>query len=107
MSDCCKNKCLLHLTGNTILTTRRKDCCLQGHKCWQWIIEQITDSISYINGKLDTKFNVCGTNVCRTASPRTLSRAIKSVEQGELIVEHGNKGKKKTTAKPKHGLRSM
>ena len=106
MSDCCKNKCLLHLTGNTILTTRRKVCCLQGHERWQWIIEKITDSSSYINGKLDTKFSVCGTDVCRTAfsqiygfPPRTLSRAIKSVEQGELIVEHGNKGKKKTTAK--------
>ena len=106
MSDCCKNKCLLHLTGNTILTTRRKVCCLQGHERRQWIIEKITDSSSYINGKLDTKFSVCGTDVCRTAfsqiygfPPRTLSRVIKSVEQGELIVEHGNKGKKKTTAK--------
>ena len=106
MSDCCKNKCLLHLTGNTILTTRRKVCCLQGQERRQWIIEKITDSSSYINGKLDTKFSVCGTDVCRTAfaqiygfPPRTLSRAIKSVEQGQLIVEHGNKGKKKATAK--------
>ena len=106
MSDCCKNKCLLYLTGNTILTTRRKVCCLQGQKRQKWIIEKITDSSSYINGKLDTKFSVCGTDVCRTAfsqiygfPPRTLSRAIKSVEQAHLIVEHGNKGKKKATAK--------
>lgn len=106
MSDCCKNKCLLHLTGNTILTTRRKVCYLQGHERQQWIVEKISDISSCINGKLDTKFSISGTDVCRTAfsriygfPPRTLSCAIKSVEQGELIIEHGNKGKKKTTVK--------
>ena len=106
MKDCCKNQCLLHLTGHSMLTSRRKICCLQGSERRQWIIERITDSSSYVNGKLDVKFSIGGTGVCRVAfmkvhgfPPRTLSRAIKYVEQGKLIVEHGNKGKKKATTK--------
>ena len=90
MKDCCKNQCLLHLTGHSMLTSRRKICCLQGSERRQWIIERITDSSSYVNGKLDVncKFSIGGTGVCRVAfmkvhgfPPRTLSHAIKYVEQ--------------------------
>ena len=64
MIKCCNN-CLLNLTGYIVLTSRRKVCCLQGSKCRQWIIDRLSETSCYINGKLKTKFNVGGIDVRR------------------------------------------
>lgn len=106
MSSCCSDECILQLTGHAILTTRRKYNNLSVNERRQWLIDKIFDFSSVVNGKVDTRFNVSGTNVCRRAfsliynvPPRSIARAIKSVGEGNLIVEHGNKGKKKASVK--------
>ena len=106
MSKCCMKQCLLHLTGHTILTAKRKICSLHGVERRQWITDKIAENSSYVNGKLETKFSVGGLDVCKAAfcliygfPPKTISRTIKSVAKGHCIVEHGNKGRKKITTK--------
>ena len=106
MNKCCSNDCLLHLTGYAILMTRRKVCCLKGSERRQWIIDKLLETSCYINGKLNTKFNIGGMAVCKSAfsliysfPPKTISRAIKFIRDGGLIIEHGNKGRKKVTGK--------
>ena len=107
MSRCCSEDCILQLTGHAILTTRRKHNNLSANERRQWLIDKIFDFSSVGNGKVeDTKFSISGTGVCRRAfsliykiPPRNIARAIKPVGQGNLVVEHGNKGRKKASVK--------
>ena len=99
-------ECLLHLTGHKILIIRRKVCSLHGVERRQWITDKITENSSYVNGKLETKFNAGISDVCKAAfcliygfPPKTIFRTIKSVAKGQYIVEHGNKGRKRITTK--------
>ena len=102
----CVKECLLSLTGHTLIATRRKVFSLTRNEKRQWIFEKVVDNSKMVNGKLETTFVVGGLIVCRTAfqlmyqiPPKAISRAIKSVLDGDVMVEHGNKGQKKPTEK--------
>ena len=105
-SECCDNKCLSHLTVHLVATTREKVNSLSQNARRQWIVDKIADNSSINDGNFVTQFNVGGSKVCRTAfqivysiPPKSLSRAITFVRNGERVVEHGNKGTKKPSEK--------
>jgi len=97
-SACCSKECLSHLTVHLPTSSRAK---VQGE--WkEWIVTKIADNAKIMNGKLDVRFFIGGSEICRVAfqiiysiSPKTISRSIKMVEDGQLVVEHGDRGTNK------------
>lgn len=107
VSKCCTKDCLLFLTGHDVLTARKKICALSAIALRQWLVDKIMEGSHYEkDDKLETHFSIAGTEVCQTAFCQVFSlntkkvyRAIKSVKDDNLIVEHGNKGRKRTSIK--------
>ena len=106
VSKCCNKDCLLFLTANDVLTARKRVCALSASTLRQWLVDKVLEGSHSVNGKLETHFNVAGIEVCRAAfcqvyslNVRKVSRATKSVIANNLIVEHGNAGRKRPTTK--------
>lgn len=107
VSKCCQNDCLLHLTAHDVLTARRKFFSLRGNEQRQWLVDKIHESShEEEKGKLLVKFTFAGHDVCQKSwchiymiSHRRLTRIVKSVSKGNIVAEHGNRGKRRLNTK--------
>jgi len=105
-SACCSKECLSHLTIHLLTNSRAKVQALGQSERKQWIVTKIADNAKIMNRKLDVRFFIGGSEICRVAfqiiysiSPKTISRSITMVENGQLVVEHGNRGTNKPSEK--------
>jgi len=107
VSRCCDKDCLLHLTAHDVLATRKKFSSLGANAQRQWLMDRFHENSHEIaTGKLVTKYIVAGREVCQLAwcnvhsiSQRRVSRVLKSVSHGQVVAQHGNKGKKRVNTK--------
>ena len=101
VSSCCSKECLFHLTAHNVITVRRKFWSLGRCAQRQWLTDRLDEnSCEEEKGKLTTTYSIAGINVCRSSwckvymvSQRRISRVLKSVQHGKVVIEHGNKGK--------------
>lgn len=105
-SSCCEKECLSYLTAHLLTTSRAKVHSFSQTERKQWIVSKIADNSIMANGKLDVHFSIGGSEICKIAfqtiyniSPKSIYRAIKMVQDGHYLVEHGNKGTKNPTEK--------
>ena len=107
VATCCEKDCLLHLTAHDVIMTRRKLSSLRGTEQRQWLMDRLVENSHEVEkGKLETKYLVAGQEVCQLAwckvtliSSKRVSSALKSASLGQVIAEHGNKGKKRMNTK--------
>ena len=107
ISECCSKLCVRDLTVNSLLFAQRKFMSLGCVAQRQWITDKIHESSEIApDGELITKFVVAGREVCERAfcdvhgfSTRRLSRIRKNASLGQVTIQHGNLGRKRTTAK--------
>lgn len=107
VAKCCEKDCLLHLTAHDVIMTRRKLSSLRSNEQRQWLMDRLVENSHEVEkGKLETKYIVAGQEVCQLAwckvtliSSKRVSSALKSASLGQVIAEHGNKGKKRMNTK--------
>lgn len=107
VAKCCEKDCLLHLTAHDVIMTRRKLSSLRSIEQRQWLMDRLVENSHEVEkGKLETKYIVAGQQVCQLAwckvtliSSKRVSSALKSASLGQVIAEHGNKGKKRMNTK--------
>lgn len=107
VARCCEKDCLLHLTAHDVIMTRRKLSSLRSIEQRQWLMDRLVENSHEVEkGKLETKYIVAGQEVCQLAwckvtqiSSKRVSSALKSASLGQVIAEHGNKGKKRMNTK--------
>ena len=106
-SKCCSKNCMLTISGLNLITARRKVLSLDSNGLRQWLVDKLQD-FSYRSeiGKLQTRYSIAGVEVCPQAwctihsiSQQRMSRALKLVSSGEVLIEHGNKDKQKVSQK--------
>ena len=107
VSGCCQQQCLLSLTPNAVISSRRKLSTLSSNERRQWITDKVFESSKPLGqDKLETQFVLSGNVICNTAwrkiykvSEKQLSRISRNVARGLLNVHHGNKGRKRNNTK--------
>ena len=107
VSKCCSKLCARDLTANSLLFPRRKFNSMGGVAQRQWITDKIHEN-SHISadGELLTKYIVAGKEVCKMAfcnaygfSVKRLSKIKKIASLGQVNIQHGNLGRKRSTSK--------
>ena len=107
VSSCCDKNCLFYLCAHDVITARQKFTSLGANAQRQWLTDKVIEN-SHIaaSGKLVTTYFVAGREVCQSAwcnvlslSPKRVSRVLKAVANGQKIIEHGNKGKKRCNSR--------
>ena len=107
VSSCCDKKCLFYLCAHDVITARQKFTSLGANAQRQWLTDKMIEN-SHIaaGGKLVTTYFVAGREVCQSAwcnvhslSPKRVSRVLKAVTNGQKIIQHGNKGKKRCNSR--------
>jgi hypothetical protein len=103
---CCNELCLRNVTVNDILSARNTFSEINPVQQRQWLADRLIENsvIGGKNGKPSGK-EVCEASFCQVYkfSPKSLSRLRKEIPLNDSL-EHGNKGGKKTTKKPKRGI---
>ncbi len=107
VSKCCHRQCLLHLTALDVMAARRRYYSLKVNEQRQWLMDRILEnSHEQEKGKRQVKFSLSGFEICQASwsrlygvSSRRLSRLVKSVSDGVLVAEHGNKGRRRSNTK--------
>ena len=105
ISSCCQMLCVRFLSVNDVLSARKKFSSMSQTTQQQWIIDKIHENSHMIEkGSLLTQYVVAGRIVCEAAfcsvygfSLARLSRARRRASFGQLVVEHGNLGRKRYT----------
>ena len=101
VSKCsCEHNCLRHLSAHDLLSARRKFRALGVTEQRQWLTDKVNESSRITELQtIETKFVIAGRNVCEFAwckahgvSEKRIGRVKKSVKEGQVFVEHGNKG---------------
>lgn len=104
-SKCCGKLCVRDLTVNNILFCRKKFNSMCATPQRQWITDKIHENSQVSpGGKLITKYVIAGKEVCQAAfceshsiSMSRLSKLRKNASLGQVNVEHGNLGKKRSS----------